>query len=118
MRERSLAALDASDLADDAGPLTRGGFVFEMVAEHEAQHAETVLQALQMLPAGAYRPAGRTPPPTVAPDAAEGGRWIEIPAGEFAMGAAESGFAYDCERPRHVRTLEGVPDRPRPGQRG
>ena len=33
VRERSLDALAAADLAADGPPLTAGGFVFEMVAE-------------------------------------------------------------------------------------
>jgi iron(II)-dependent oxidoreductase len=32
--------------------------------------------------------------------------WLEIPAGSFAMGAGETGFAYDNERPRHTVALE------------
>ena len=28
--------------------------------------------------------------------------WVALPAGPFAMGACEEGFAYDNERPRHV----------------
>jgi iron(II)-dependent oxidoreductase len=102
VRGRSLEALARADLAPDGPPLTAGGFVFEMVAEHEAQHAETVLQALQMLPAGAYLPAGRRPPP---PGEGPSGDWVEIPGGAFAMGAPEEGFAYDCERPRHAREV-------------
>ena len=75
-----------------------------MVAEHEAQHTETVLQALQMLPAGAYRPPRRRATPAPAPP--EGPEWCEVPPGPFAMGAPEDGFAYDCERPRHRRALD------------
>ncbi len=63
VRARSLDVLAASDLADDADPLTRRGFAFDMVAQHEAQHTETVLQALQLLPPGAYVPERRPAPP-------------------------------------------------------
>ena len=62
VRERALEQLARADLSDGADPLTAGGFVFEMVAEHEAQHSETVLQALQMLPAGAVPSAGAACP--------------------------------------------------------
>ncbi|MBJ7457505.1 MAG: DinB family protein, partial [Thermoleophilia bacterium] len=104
VRERSLEALTASDLGDGADPLVRDGFVFEMVAEHEAQHTETILQALQMLPAGAYRPERRRALPKVAaPDG--GSPWVDVPAGEFTMGAGPRGFAYDCERPLHTLRL-------------
>lgn len=100
VREASLEVLDGVDLGDDA-PLVADGFAFDMVAQHEAQHAETVLQALQMLPRGGYVPAARRAgPPAGGPG---GSPWVEVPGGEFAMGAAEGGFAYDCERPRHRR---------------
>ena len=107
VRERSLEALAASDVETGDDPLTRQGFVFDMVAQHEAQHTETVLQALQMLPAGAYVPPARHPRPQ--PAAAGGGSpcWVEVPDGPFLMGAGDYGFAYDCERPRHERHLEG-----------
>lgn len=105
VRESSLEALAGADLGDGAEPLLESGLVFEMVAEHEAQHTETVLQAMQMLPAGAYRPPRRHAVPAGAGEEA-GGEWCEIPAGAFAMGAADDGFAYDCERPRHERALE------------
>ena len=93
--------LARADLCDDADPLTAGGFVFEMVAEHEAQHSETVLQALQMLPAGAYVRRRGVPCRGAPAPAAAGSR---SPAATFAMGANGRGFAYDCERPRHVRS--------------
>ena len=105
VREVSREVLAASDLDDD-DPLARGGFVFEMVAQHEAQHTETVLQAFQLLPPGAYVPPARPAAVPVAPDAA--GAWVEIPGGTFAMGAGEDGFAYDCERPRHERRVAPV----------
>jgi gamma-glutamyl hercynylcysteine S-oxide synthase len=44
VRARALDALARADLSDDAEPLTAGGFVFDLVAQHEAQHTETVLQ--------------------------------------------------------------------------
>jgi len=104
VRERSLEVLAAADVGDDADPLTRRGFAFEMVAQHEAQHTETVLQALQMLPAGAYVPEGRRAPREAR--AAAGG-WVEVPPAVFCMGADGPGFAYDCERPCHARAVPG-----------
>ncbi len=103
VRDVSLETLAGADLGDD-DPLLGAGFVFDMVAQHEAQHAETVLQAFQMLPRGAYRPAAGAPTaPVAAPPAGDG--WAEVPGGSFAMGADDVGFAYDCERPRHERRL-------------
>ncbi len=107
VRSRSLAALEACDTSDDTNPLTHAGFVFDMVAEHEAQHTETVLQALQMLPAGAYRPPIGKHLPRLRPAALDDGEWVEFAPRAFEMGAAGPRFAYDCERPRHLRTLDG-----------
>jgi iron(II)-dependent oxidoreductase len=105
VRERALEILDASDLGDDAEAITAGGFVWDMVEQHEAQHTETVLQALQMLPAGGYRPPRRAAGADAGP-AAPAGERVEVPGGAFEMGAPEGGFAYDCERPRHLRRVE------------
>lgn len=102
VRERSLEVLAAADLGDDADPLTRRGFAFEMVVEHEAQHTETVLQALQMLPPGAYVPDGRR---RLRDAAGATGGWVEVGPTVFCMGADGPGFAYDCERPCHARAV-------------
>jgi iron(II)-dependent oxidoreductase len=103
VRERSLEALAVVDLDPDGPPLTADGFVFEMVAEHEAQHTETVLQTLQMFGDGTYRPPRRRHLPDAAQTAPDR---IFVPPGSFAMGAGGD-FAYDCERPRHPRVLAG-----------
>jgi iron(II)-dependent oxidoreductase len=86
VRERTAAVLAERGLGD--------GIVCEMVLRHELQHCETMRQTMDI--------AGLLPPgePALAPlGEAEG--WAEIPAGAFEMGAAEEGFAYDNERPRH-----------------
>ena len=57
VRERSLDVLARTDLDPAGSPLSADGFAFEMVAQHEAQHTETVLQTLQMFTDGTYRPA-------------------------------------------------------------
>jgi iron(II)-dependent oxidoreductase len=103
VRERTLDALAAADLHPDGPALTAGGFVFEMAAEHEAQHTETVLQTLQMFGDGTYRPPRLRQLPDAPAAAADR---VLIPGGSFAMGAGAD-FAYDCERPRHRRTLAG-----------
>lgn len=97
-RHRALEALDRADLGDDAPELTRAGAVFDMVVQHEAQHTETVLQTLKLLPSGTYRFPNRRRMP--AGDAS-GDQPVDIPGGAFALGADGDGFAYDCEKPRH-----------------
>jgi iron(II)-dependent oxidoreductase len=72
---------------------TGDGVLCEMVLRHELQHTETMFQTLAL--AGMLVDG--------EPLAALGGEdgWIAFPAGSFAMGAGEDGFAYDNERPRH-----------------
>lgn len=87
VRARSAEAIETQGIGD--------GAICEMVLRHELQHTETMRQAMAI---GGLLAAGE---PTSAP--LEGPEsWIEIPAGEFEMGAAEGVFAYDNERPRHT----------------
>jgi iron(II)-dependent oxidoreductase len=44
--------------------------------------------------------------------------WLQIPAGEFEMGSAAAGFAYDNERPRHTVELEAFEIARRPVSSG
>ena len=76
------------------------GVLAEMVLRHELQHTETMRQAMAA--------AGLLPPSDSGPrDGAGGavGDVVAVPAGTFAMGAADEGFAYDNERPRHERAV-------------
>ncbi len=78
--------------------------VCEMVIRHELQHCETMRQTLAI---AGLLPAGEPPAIDAAlPVPSEREQWLEIPAGSFAMGAGETGFAYDNERPRHTVALE------------
>jgi gamma-glutamyl hercynylcysteine S-oxide synthase len=91
VRERTL------DVLDRVGPSE----LHDLVLQHELQHTETMRQALFLggLPGG---DAESLPKRGDAPE------WLEIPAGEFDLGAEANGrFAYDNERPRHHVTLEG-----------
>jgi gamma-glutamyl hercynylcysteine S-oxide synthase len=85
------------------GALTGGsgqaGFIGEMVLRHELQHTETMRQAMAI--AGLLAPGE----PPADPLPGEDG-WLRVPGGAFEMGAGESGFSYDNERPRHRRELE------------
>ena len=86
---------------DGEDPLTRNGFVFGMVAQHEQQHVET-MYATHQLRAGP--PALSAPPaPTTAGSAGRSGLPAEvlIPGGEFEMGTDLEAWALDNERPAH-----------------
>jgi len=75
------------------------GVLCEMILRHELQHAETMHQTMDLaglLPAAEQ---SRMQAPLSTHAVPQG--WLEIPAGTFAMGASELGFAYDNERPRH-----------------
>jgi iron(II)-dependent oxidoreductase len=93
---------------DPADPLLADGYVYKMIAQHEAQHTETVLQTIQLIRHApeedfVYEPARRTEPKAAAvPVDAE---YAVIPGGPFVMGTDDRGFAYDNERPAHVVDL-------------
>ena len=97
VRQRALAILERN------GPSE----IHEMVLQHEHQHNETMLQAIELarLPtAPGLAPAARA----AAQGHGETGLDpIAIPAGPFAMGAPDERFAYDNERPRHMVDLPG-----------
>jgi len=103
VRARVLDLLDGADLSPGASPLLRDGFVYEMVLRHEQQHTETILQTLQLMTSAEYSPPRAWA--VAGPDPMEAGM-AHVPAGPFEMGAGPAGFAYDNERPRHVRSLD------------
>jgi len=88
VRARSIEVLCSDGVGD--------GMLAEMVVRHELQHRETMRQTLAI--AGLLAPGEGV----LAPLAGEQD-WIDVPAGHFAMGSPEEGFAYDNERPRHER---------------
>lgn len=109
VRERSVERVLRQGVGEGEGE------VYEMVIRHELQHSETMRQTMAiagLLPGG-EPPFGapcsaREGPAAMARDAAEPAtEWVEVPAGAFAMGAGEQGFAYDNERPRHTVELPG-----------
>jgi len=90
VRERTSSVLASRGVGD--------GAICEMVLRHELQHTETMRQTMAI--------AGLLPNGEPAPAALDGAEhWLEMPAGQFAMGASAEGFAYDNERPRHAVEL-------------
>ncbi|MEJ7876430.1 MAG: SUMF1/EgtB/PvdO family nonheme iron enzyme [Solirubrobacterales bacterium] len=102
VRERTLEVLEEVELSDTDDRLMRGGYVYELILAHEHQHAETMLQLLQMVER--YEPVGRDPLPA-AEVVSEGPVMVPVDGGEYEIGAWPKGFAYDNERPRHVVEL-------------
>jgi iron(II)-dependent oxidoreductase len=120
VRSRALDFLKTAPFDSDDRML-RGGYVFRLVLEHERQHQETLAYLLQLLdPAKKVRPANANVDDETArlsstradhaPITTATCAMIEVPAGEFEMGAAgESAgeasrrvFAYDNESPAHA----------------
>jgi iron(II)-dependent oxidoreductase len=84
---------------DPGDPLLADGYVYKMIAQHEAQHTETILQTIQLVEDLVYEPGRRREPAgTVVPLDAE---YAVVAAGPFLMGTDDRGFAYDNERPAH-----------------
>ena len=102
VRCRVLTVLDGVDFTGD-DPLLRDGYVVAMVAQHEDQHQETMLQTLQLkqgepyaaprrVPAnGGQRPRSGPPP----------GAMVRFSGGIVEIGTDDRTVAYDNERPRH-----------------
>ena len=85
---------------DPDWPLLAGGYVYRMIVQHEAQHQETMLQALDLRrAANPYPPViGRRVP---APRAVDDAERVLIPGGGFLLGTEDRTAAYDNERPAH-----------------
>ncbi|HVT37708.1 MAG TPA: ergothioneine biosynthesis protein EgtB [Gemmatimonadaceae bacterium] len=99
VRRRVLERLDGHSLDEDQ-PLQRGGYVYRMVAQHEYQHNETILQTLQLKRGAPYR-APRTWTLPGAPPGFDAGAMVRFPGGEVQIGTDDRSAAYDNERPRH-----------------
>lgn len=110
VREDALRVLERHDF-DSSDRVARGGYVFDLVLEHEQQHQETLAYLFQLLD-----PAKKSPPSSLSSSVEQAvdarvktddglREMIEIPAGEFTLGATGGLFAYDNESPAHTRAL-------------
>jgi len=102
VRKAVLETLEGVDL-DGEDPLPRGGFVYHMILQHEAQHNETMLQTLQLMRGAGYRPEAKVKLPPGNPTDA----MVEVPAGPFVMGTDDRAWALDNERRAHEVDLPG-----------
>lgn len=94
VRDKVLDLLDG--VALEGRRLTRDGFAFGMIVQHEQQHDETML-ATHQLRAGEPALSAPPPPPAVVPVAGE----VVVPGGPFTMGTSTEPWALDNERPAH-----------------
>ena len=102
VRARTLEVLSTTELEDNDDQLIAGGFIYEMLIAHEHQHTETMLQLLQMV--DGYEPV-RIDGTVVGEPVDAGPEMVAVTAGPHEVGAADDGFAYDNERPRHTVEL-------------
>src|SRR6266576_3146617 len=75
------------------------GFLHELVARHELQHTETMLQTMAL---GGLLPDGHGQPRAAGGDGLE---LVEVPGGPAMIGATDEVFAYDNEHLRHTRDV-------------
>jgi iron(II)-dependent oxidoreductase len=99
VRARCLSVIEERGVGD--------GIITELVLRHEQQHNETMLQTLQLARLDGYVLGAPDPVPPAGTDASTGLELIHIPAGRCTIGAANEGFAYDNERPRHRTDVRG-----------
>jgi len=100
VRERTLEAID---VVPGELPLTQDGLVFRMIAQHECQHQETLLQVLQLASDAPVLPLERAPR---AERIVRADERVAIPAGAYAMGTRARAGSWDNERGEHVREID------------
>ena len=105
VRAAVLAGLD-EHVPNGTAPLTRDGFVYRMVLQHEYQHNETILQTLQLKQDRPYAAPREGAPRSRRPHAPEPGTMARFPGGPVEMGTDDRTVAYDNERPRYEIALE------------
>jgi iron(II)-dependent oxidoreductase len=80
------------------------GAVYRLVAQHEAQHQETMLQAIQLREDVVYAPPFHVPrSPHTGPRPV--GEMVLVSAGPFVVGSDDAASTYDNERPARVVEL-------------
>ncbi|MGQ0831548.1 MAG: ergothioneine biosynthesis protein EgtB [Microthrixaceae bacterium] len=103
VRSRALDVLAEVDVGPEVDlALLRDGFVHTMVVQHEHQHAETLLAAIQLLPPEEGHRLESPPPPA---SSALVTHEVLVPSGSFTMGS-DAREAYDNERPPHEVHLD------------
>ncbi len=104
IRSRVFDRLEALKWNDD-NPLLKGGYVYNMVLQHEYQHNETILQTLQLKKGEPYRPPRRiafTAPRTSSEESQSAStQMTRFNGGRVTIGTDDRTTAYDNERAQH-----------------
>ncbi|HET6760949.1 MAG TPA: ergothioneine biosynthesis protein EgtB [Gemmatimonadaceae bacterium] len=105
IRSRVFDRLDSLVWNDD-NPLLKGGYVYNMVLQHEYQHNETILQTLQLKKGEPYQPPRRIVfaargKPGVDSRARGNDDMVSFAGGRITIGTSDRTASYDNERPRH-----------------
>jgi iron(II)-dependent oxidoreductase len=90
----------AGEQFDENSPLLRDAYVVRMVAQHEWQHQETILQTLQ-LKQGAPYPAPREWSLPAGIPVGDDGAMVHCGGGRVRIGTDDHTESYDNERPSH-----------------
>jgi len=85
---------------ESTGALPAGDFSLALIVQHEAQHQDTILQAIALRDDLEYRPAFASKA-SVRPAGRPVSERVLIPGGPFVMGTNDREWAYDNERPAH-----------------
>ena len=103
VRRAVLRKMEGIDPRADT-PLLRGGYVFNMVLQHEYQHNETIMQTLQLMDGKPYPGPGRKPCGAAKCDGVKNqpqtDAMVHFPGGDVFVGTDDRSQAYDNERPR------------------
>ena len=90
----------ASERFDSQSALLRDAYVVRMVAQHERQHQETILQTLQLKQGAPYVAPRAWSLPRGGPQA-DHGAMVVCAGGRVRVGTDERSESYDNERPAH-----------------
>ncbi len=96
VRAEALALLDRLDVHPDADGLAADGYVHRMIAQHESQHQETILQSLDLRTSTTAWDLDDSATPARPVDDLER---VAVPAGTFVLGTDDRRWTYDNERP-------------------